>query len=163
MTYLNCVIESRTPQSEPVADMVPNSAGGYAYPVGDFAGLHRFLVLGSEGGVPGLTPRMAVARREPNHYLAAFASRAGANSRNRRDVEMVPLDITDRDSIPDAVRKTQALPFGGTDCALPMLDALQKGIPVDCFVLLTDSETWAGGEAGGGGHGVQRVHHRQSR
>ena len=57
---------------------------------------------------------------------------------------MVPLDITARDSIADAVRKTQALPFGGTDCALPMLDALNRGIPVDCFVVLTDSETWAG-------------------
>ena len=25
-----------------------------------------------------------------------------------------------------------------------MLDALNKRIPVDCFVVLTDSETWAG-------------------
>ena len=30
--------------------MVANSAGGYAYPVDDFARLRRFLVLGSEGG-----------------------------------------------------------------------------------------------------------------
>ena len=106
---------------------------------------------GEVAGVPGLTPRMAaaamamaVARREPNHYLAAFASRSGTNTRNRRDTEMAPLDITARDSIADAAGKTQALPFGGTDCALPMLDALNKGIPVDCFVVLTDSETWAG-------------------
>ena len=40
--------------------------------------------------------------------------------------------------------KTHSLDFGGTDCALPMLDALSKKIPVDCFVILTDSETWAG-------------------
>ena len=106
---------------------------------------------GEVAGVPNLTPRMAaaamamaVARREPNHHLAAFASRSGANTRNWRDAEMVPLDITARDSIADAVRKTQALPFGGTDCALPMLDALNRGIPVDCFVVITDSETWAG-------------------
>ena len=106
---------------------------------------------GEVAGVPNLTPRMAaaamamaVARREPNHHLAAFASRSGINTRNWQDAEMVPLDITARDSIADAVRKTQALPFGGTDCALPMLDALNRGIPVDCFVVLTDSETWAG-------------------
>lgn len=106
---------------------------------------------GEVAGVPGLTPRMAsaamamaVARREPNHYLAAFASNTGANTRDWREAEMSPLDITARDSIADAVRKTQALSFGGTDCALPMLDALQKRIPVDCFVVLTDSETWAG-------------------
>ena len=106
---------------------------------------------GEVAGVPNLTPRMAsaamamaLARREPNHHLAAFASRSGTNTRNWRDAEMVPLDITARDSIADAVRKTQALLFGGTDCALPMLDALNRGIPVDCFVVLTDSETWAG-------------------
>ena len=30
--------------------MVPNSAGGYAFPVDDMTRLHRFLILGSEGG-----------------------------------------------------------------------------------------------------------------
>ena len=57
---------------------------------------------------------------------------------------MDPLSITATDSLADAVRKTQALDFGATDCALPMLDALEKKIPVDVFVILTDSETWAG-------------------
>ena len=57
---------------------------------------------------------------------------------------MAPLSITASDSLADAVHKTQVLDFGGTDCALPMLDALEKKIPVDCFVILTDSETWAG-------------------
>ena len=50
MTYLNRIIESPTPQSEPLPGMVPNSAGGHAYPVDDFTRLRRFLVLGSEGG-----------------------------------------------------------------------------------------------------------------
>ncbi len=36
------------------------------------------------------------------------------------------------------------LPFGRTDCALPMLYALERGLKVDAFVVLTDSETWAG-------------------
>ncbi len=36
------------------------------------------------------------------------------------------------------------LPFGGTDCALPMLYAQAKGREVDTFVVYTDSETWAG-------------------
>ena len=30
--------------------MVPNSAGGHAFPVDDMTRLHRFLILGSEGG-----------------------------------------------------------------------------------------------------------------
>src|SRR5262245_9837146 len=41
-----------TPQSEPIPDtaQVPNSAGGYAWPVDRWVRLDRFLVLGSEGG-----------------------------------------------------------------------------------------------------------------
>ncbi len=66
-----------------------------------------------------------------------------------------------------------------TDCAQPMLYALERGIPADAFVVYTDSETWAGPDppgagaapvpgadrhrrqAGGGGPGVQRVQHRR--
>ena len=36
------------------------------------------------------------------------------------------------------------LPFGGTDCALPMVEALKHRWAVDTFVVYTDSETWAG-------------------
>ena len=62
----------------------------------------------------------------------------------REETAMAPLSITATDSLADAMHKTHSLDFGGTDCALPMLDALGKKIPVDCFVILTDSETWAG-------------------
>ena len=37
------------------------------------------------------------------------------------------------------------LDMGGTDCALPWLWALKKGISVDAVVVYTDSETWASG------------------
>lgn len=41
-----------TPQTAPIpgSNQVPNSAGGYAWPVDDWMRLDRFLVLGSEGG-----------------------------------------------------------------------------------------------------------------
>jgi 60 kDa SS-A/Ro ribonucleoprotein len=39
-----------TPQTMPMPDQVKNSAGGYAWQVGDWERLDRFLVLGSEGG-----------------------------------------------------------------------------------------------------------------
>ena len=39
-----------TPQSEAIPGTVPNSAGGYAFPVDDWTRLRRFLILGSEGG-----------------------------------------------------------------------------------------------------------------
>jgi 60 kDa SS-A/Ro ribonucleoprotein len=44
----------------------------------------------------------------------------------------------------DAVRVVSGLPFGATDCAQPMLHALDRGLSVDAFVVYTDSETWAG-------------------
>ena len=47
---LKRVAETSTPQSEPLPGMVPNSAGGHAYPVDDMTRLRRFLILGSEGG-----------------------------------------------------------------------------------------------------------------
>ena len=111
------------------------------------------MASGKVAGVPGLTPRMAaaamamaIARREPNYYIAGFAN-GGVGYRvgfMMARATMAPLSITATDSLADAVHKTQGLDFGATDCALPMLDALEKKIPVDVFVILTDSETWAG-------------------
>jgi 60 kDa SS-A/Ro ribonucleoprotein len=45
-------------------------------------------------------------------------------------------------TIQDAIRATNN-PFAGTDCALPMRHASQHNIPVDCFIVYTDSETYA--------------------
>ncbi len=39
-----------TPQTQPIPNTVPNSAGGYAFAIDDWARLDRFLILGSEGG-----------------------------------------------------------------------------------------------------------------
>ncbi len=51
--YLKNIFNCRqTPQSLPIpgTNQVPNSAGGYAWALDDWARLDRFLVLGSEGG-----------------------------------------------------------------------------------------------------------------
>jgi len=45
-------------------------------------------------------------------------------------------------TIQEAIRATD-VPFGATDCALPMLAALKERIHVDVFVVYTDSETYA--------------------
>jgi 60 kDa SS-A/Ro ribonucleoprotein len=94
---------------------------------------------GQVAGAPGLTPRVAaaamamvLARSEPRYHVAAFAHR------------METLEIAASDSLAEVSRKTNGLPFGGTDTALPMLDALERKLAVDCFVVLTDNETWFG-------------------
>ena len=57
---------------------------------------------------------------------------------------MMPLPIKKGMNLEEATRVISNLPFGGTDCAQPMLDALKHNLKVDAFIVYTDSETWAG-------------------
>jgi 60 kDa SS-A/Ro ribonucleoprotein len=57
---------------------------------------------------------------------------------------LTPLPISPRQRLDDAVATVSLLPFGGTDCALPMLYAQLEQREIDAFVVYTDSETWAG-------------------
>jgi 60 kDa SS-A/Ro ribonucleoprotein len=54
------------------------------------------------------------------------------------------LAITPNQRLDDIVKYMQGLPFGGTDCALPMEYAEKNKIVVDTFVIYTDNETYAG-------------------
>jgi 60 kDa SS-A/Ro ribonucleoprotein len=94
---------------------------------------------GEIAGVPGLTPSAATAalavvaaRTEPWTAIMGFAD-------SFRD-----LGINAKDRIDEATRKVSGLTFGGTDASLPMTWALANKVNVDTFVVLTDSETWAG-------------------
>src|SRR6266540_2303619 len=57
---------------------------------------------------------------------------------------LTPIAISPRQRLDDAVKTVSDLPFGGTDCALPMLYAQAREREIDTFVIQTDSETWAG-------------------
>jgi 60 kDa SS-A/Ro ribonucleoprotein len=57
---------------------------------------------------------------------------------------VAPLQISPRMRLNDAVQAMADLDFGYTDCALPMLWAMQKGIKDAHFISYTDSETYAG-------------------
>ena len=37
-------------------------------------------------------------------------------------------------------------PFGSTDCSLPMRRAIDENLDVDVFIVMTDSETYAGAD-----------------
>jgi 60 kDa SS-A/Ro ribonucleoprotein len=56
----------------------------------------------------------------------------------------IPLNFSRRTRLDDAVNATARLPFERTDCSLPMIWARQHDKNFDAFVVLTDSETWAG-------------------
>jgi 60 kDa SS-A/Ro ribonucleoprotein len=94
---------------------------------------------GAVAGVPGLTPRVAsaalalvTAAVEPLTHLVAFST------------HIQPVDISPRVGLDAVVQTVTRIPMGGTDCAQPMLHALKKELAIDVFVVLTDSETWAG-------------------
>ncbi|MFC4126619.1 TROVE domain-containing protein [Nocardia rhizosphaerae] len=83
---------------------------------------------------------LVCARTEPRHQIVGFTD----THRWRGSSGLSELSISPRQRLDDAVRAVSNLPFGGTDCALPILHALDKGIEVDVFSVYTDNETWAG-------------------
>jgi 60 kDa SS-A/Ro ribonucleoprotein len=107
-------------------------------------------------GMPYLSCREAsaamalvTAATEPEHRFVAFTkgthpSRWSAMYGSAYDTGLSPLAISPRQRLDDVVRSISDLPFGGTDCALPMVEALKHRWPVDAFVVYTDNETWAG-------------------
>lgn len=81
---------------------------------------------------------------EHNTMTVGFTSNSGRRSLSRNQAGLTELNISPRQRLDDVVRSISGLPFGGTDCALPMLYALENSIECDAFVIYTDSETWAG-------------------
>jgi 60 kDa SS-A/Ro ribonucleoprotein len=97
------------------------------------------MMGGNVAGVPGLTPRdasaalaLVTAATEGDYEVVGFFT------------GITPLDISPRQRLDDVIKTVSGLPFGGTDCALPMLYAKAQEQEVDTFVIYTDSETWAG-------------------
>ena len=58
--------------------------------------------------------------------------------------EMVDLKLNRDMNLNKVLKRMEGIPFGATDCALPMIHAYSQGMEVDVFVVYTDSETWFG-------------------
>ncbi|XP_067657624.1 RNA-binding protein RO60-like [Haliotis asinina] len=58
--------------------------------------------------------------------------------------KLTPLDIGHTDDLDTVTGRISNMPFGGTDCALPMVWAKEKKKMFDVFVVYTDCETWFG-------------------
>lgn len=106
---------------------------------------------------------MATLRSEPKVMTAAFTGRLDGYGHRGRVIPPVYkgstvrngygwsgssaisiLPLTPKMGLGDVIRETGGLAFGPTDCALPMLYALDKGLEVDTFIVYTDNETWHG-------------------
>lgn len=94
---------------------------------------------GEVGGLPGLDPRtvsaamaLVTAAVEPQVYIVGYSH------------QLIDLPISPKMRLDDAVRVISGLPFGSTNCSLPVSAALGKKIPVDVFVNYTDNESNTG-------------------
>lgn len=111
---------------------------------------------GKVADIPGLTPRDAsaalalvtMATDRNVDVVGFYAGRGGFKTAGKGRFGwadgLTPLPLSPRQRLDDAVRTVSDLPFGGTDCALPMLYAQSLQREIDTFVIYTDSETWAG-------------------
>ena len=75
---------------------------------------------------------LAIAKVESNYWIGGFNTRMGE------------LRINPNMTLDTAMEVIRRFSWGGTDCALPMLHAIQHRMDVDAFVTITDNETWAG-------------------
>ncbi len=75
---------------------------------------------------------MTCIKREPYTLTRGFHDR------------MVDINLNANMDLKTVVNTILRTPWGRTDCSLPMVDALQKRNDVDCFIVLTDNETYAG-------------------
>lgn len=75
---------------------------------------------------------LATAKSESNYMITRF----------NEGVENIPM--SPRQRLDDVLKYTRNINGGGTDCALPMIYALDKRIEIDAFCVYTDCETWAG-------------------
>jgi len=58
--------------------------------------------------------------------------------------DMIDINLKKEDSLQTVMSEIQKIDWKTTDCALPMLDAINKKLYVDCFILITDNETYYG-------------------
>jgi 60 kDa SS-A/Ro ribonucleoprotein len=71
-------------------------------------------------------------RVEPETYTVGFSG------------GLTPLNITSKSNLESVLKTIQSLPMNRTDCAQPMLHAIENKLEVDAFVVYTDNETWSG-------------------
>ncbi|KAL4222071.1 60 kDa SS-A/Ro ribonucleoprotein [Mactra antiquata] len=116
-------------------DAVPPTGLKYYLAV-DVSGSMSQPVLGSGNifcSTAAACMMMVIARTEENCIIRGFCE------------EMRGIEIDGSDTLSTVQTKMEKLTFGGTDCAKPMMDAMECKIKdIDVFVVFTDNETWYG-------------------
>lgn len=87
---------------------------------------------------------LVTAATEPEWMAVGFTAGSSRVLGRRGDTGLTDLTISPRQRLTDVVKEVSHYDFGATDCALPMTEALRRGLEVDTFIIYTDNETWHG-------------------
>jgi len=90
---------------------------------------------------------LITAATEPECEIIAFSAPAGGGYGGMHgggESGITRVNLSPRMRLAEAVKTVEAIPMGGTDCALPMVWAARNKLNVSAFITYTDSETWAG-------------------
>jgi len=90
---------------------------------------------------------LVTAATEPEHEIIAFSAPSGGGFGGMHgggEPGIARVTLSPRMRLDDVIKRIQAIPMGGTDCALPMVWARRNKLNVAGFITYTDSETWAG-------------------
>lgn len=83
----------------------------------------------------GAAIALTIAKTEKNYHILGFCDK------------FVDLKISDKDTLESATKKAQKNNFGSTDCAVAIDWAMKNpSANVDAIVIITDNETYMGGE-----------------
>lgn len=85
---------------------------------------------------------LVTANVEPDWGIVGFTANGGGWY--RRGAALKTLNISPKMRLNDVVTNISGIPFGATDCSLPMTWATENGLEIDAFVIYTDNETWFG-------------------
>lgn len=75
---------------------------------------------------------LVIKNVEPNCHVMGFSH------------QFVDLKVQSGEKLTALMQRINGIPFGRTDCSLPMEYAIQNKLDVDAFVVITDNETYQG-------------------
>ncbi len=90
---------------------------------------------------------LITAATEPEYEIIAFSAPSAGRYGGMHgggEPGITRVNLSPRLRLAEVIQRVEAIPMGGTDCALPMLWAARNKLDVSGFITYTDSETWAG-------------------
>jgi 60 kDa SS-A/Ro ribonucleoprotein len=89
---------------------------------------------------------LITAATEPECEIVAFSAPAKGRYGGMHgggEPGITRVNLSPRMRLTEVIKRIEAIPMGGTDCALPMVWAARNKLNVSAFITYTDSETWA--------------------